>query len=199
MKKLSKEEIKNIGISILEESDIVANHGTSIQNGLSILETGFNFNRTSMIFHNSEDVINLCTYGWKENEVGSAANIIISIPKEFYKQLFNYDDISYGLWIDNIRRNQLQLELINSVSNFDFKVDSIFKATVPKEFIRGMFVYTDGKNYLSFFENKEAAMNYLTYIDNPYFFMNLQDEEKFKFVSIMKEKIFPSSQSKTFK
>lgn len=198
MEKLSKEQIQNIGKNILQESDIVANHGTSIENGLSILETGFNFNRTSMVFHESDDVISLCTYGWKENEAGNAANIIISIPKEFYMLLLDYDEETYKAWIKNVKANHMQSQLINSVSEFEYTNGPFFRATVPKEFIKGMFVYTDNKTSFSF-DNKEEAMNYLTYIDNKHYFTNLSDEEKFEFVSTMRNKIFSEKQNKSHK
>ena len=71
----AKEQIIDIGNSILQESDIIANHGTSIENGLNILETDLKFNRTSMIINDTKDIISLCTYGWKENETGNSANI----------------------------------------------------------------------------------------------------------------------------
>ena len=194
MEKMSKEQIENIGKSILSESDVVALHGTSIENGLSILETGFNFTRTSMVICDSDDVISLCTYGWKEIEAGQAANIIISIPKKFYKALLNYNDESYTAWIKNVKENDLQQKLIESVADFNFN-GPVFKATVPREFIRGMFVYTDNKNYLSFLNNKEEGMNYLTYIDNQHYFMNLSNEEKEVFIENMKNKLFPQEQS----
>lgn len=178
MKKMSKEQIIDIGNSILQESDIIANHGTSIENGLSILETDLKFNRTSMIINDTKDIISLCTYGWKENETGNSANIIISIPKEFYMKLLDLNDDAYKTWIRNIKNCHLQSHLIDSISEFDFNNGSLFEVTVPKEFIRGMFVYTDNKNYLSFLNNKEEGMNYLTYIDNKNFYTNLTDEEK---------------------
>ena len=139
MEKLSKEQIENIGRIILQESDIVANHGTSVENGLSILETGFNFHRTSMVIHKDIDIVSLCTYGWKENEVGTAANIIISIPKEFYMLLLNFDEEAYNTWVTNIKSNNLQDQLINSVSEFEIN-GPLFRATIPREFVKGMFV-----------------------------------------------------------
>lgn len=198
MKKMSKEQIIDIGNSILQESDIIANHGTSIENGLSILETDLKFNRTSMIINDTKDIISLCTYGWKENETGNSANIIISIPKEFYMKLLDLNDDAYKTWIRNIKNCHLQSHLIDSISEFDFNNGSLFEVTVPKEFIRGMFVYTDNKNYLSFLNNKEEGMNYLTYIDNKNFYTNLTDEEKNTFIDKMKNKLF-KQQTKSYK
>ena len=195
MEKLSKEQIENIGRNILQESDVVANHGTSFENGLNILETGFNFHRTSMVIHKDNDIVSLCTYGWKENEVGNAANIIISIPKEFYLLLLNFDEETYKNWVANIKSNNLQVQLIESVSEFEIN-GPLFIATVPKEFIRGMFVYTDNKNSLSFIGNMEEGMNYLTYIDNQHYFTNLSDEEKNDFVEKMKIKLFEQKETK---
>ena len=195
MEKMSKEQIESIGKNIISESDVVANHGTSIENGMSIFETGFNFTRTSVVISNLSDIVSLCTYGWKEIEAGKAVNIIISIPKDFYKALLKFDDESYESWIRHIKENDRQLGLINSVTDFDFSSGQVFKATVPREFIRGMFVYTDNKNCLSFIHNSEEGMNYLTYIDNPHYYMNLSEEEKESFVETMRSKLFPQDQN----
>ena len=87
MEKMSKEQIEQIGEYILSESDLIAKHGTSLANGLSILDTGLNFHRTSMVIQNNDDIVSLCTYGWKENSGGDAVNVIISVPKSFFKDL----------------------------------------------------------------------------------------------------------------
>ena len=187
MDKLGRDEIEKIGNCILSESDIVATHGTSIENAQNIMNTGFRFNRTSMIFQ-GDNVVNLCTYGWKENPVGDAANVVISIPKDFFKQLLDIDNTAYLDWVNNIEnKDSIIYSVCDIVAN-----GSIFRAIVPSEFIRGMFVYTDNKNYLSF-ANMKDGMDYLTYFDNPNYFNNLNEEEKTNFVNNMKQKIMSST------
>ena len=65
MEKLSKDIIIGIANGILEENDIIAMHGTSIENAKSIMETGFNFDKTSMAILKSKNIVSLCRYGWK--------------------------------------------------------------------------------------------------------------------------------------
>ena len=189
MEKMSKEQIQIIGQKILLESDIIAKHGTSIANGYSIMETGFNFNKTSMIIQKTDSVVGLCTYGWKENAKGDAANVIISIPKSFIMSCLGYNEQQYSNWINYIKSNDLQETVILSMSDMKIGPLGTFESSLPKESIRGVFIYTDDKNYLSFINNFEEGMNYLTYVDNPSFFENLTEEEQQNFAKKMKEKI----------
>jgi len=189
MEKLSREQIEQIGNTILSESDIIANHGTTINNGLSIMNTGLNFNRTSMII-NDGNIIKLCTYGWKETAIGDSSNIIISIPKSFLKSLLGYDDEQYNNWITKIKTSDDKQPVINSVCDTEIISGPFFKSTLPKEFIRGMFIYTDGTNRSSFLNNQEEGMNHLTYIDNKNYYENLTEEEQKSFVSEMRKKMF---------
>ena len=195
MERMSKEQIEKMGKEILGESDLIAMHGTSLANGLSILDTGLNFHRTSMVIQENDDIVSLCTYGWKENPGGDAVNVIISVPKSFFKDLLGYDDISYSKWIKNIKDSNYQSAVINSVC--DMKMNGpVFNSNMPKEFIKGMFVYTDNKTYLSFASNPEEGMNHLTYIDNSNFYEHLNEEQKKEFVSKMRKKMFEND-SKT--
>ncbi len=192
MEKLTKEEIEGIGKRMFLESDVIANHGTSIKNGMSILETGFNFNRTSMVVEKDNDVLKLCTYGWKENEIGDSSNVIISVPKSFFKQLLGFDDKEYSEWINNCKKDGNEELLINSVCDMEIN-GPIIKATLPREFIRGMFVYTDNVNFYSFLDDREKAMEHLAYVDNPNFFENLDKETQKAFVDEMRKKMFPDN------
>ena len=193
MEKLGREKILSIGNSILAESDVVAVHGTSISNADSIMNTGFNYNRTSMAFGNKDAVVGLCTYGWKENKAGDAANVVISVPKSFFKALMGFDDKKYEEWINRIKDDKEFLVASLCDMNFSSQMGlsnvGFLNKHLPKEFIKGMFIYTDNKTSLSFLNNKEEGLDYLTYIDNPNFYENLDEEEKAKFVEDMKIKI----------
>lgn len=120
MRKLSKEEILEIVQKIFSGSDIIAKHGTSITNALSILETGFNYDKTSMVGQKSKDPVKLCSYGWKESKRGVSYNGIL-LP---------------GIEICH----------------------------VPREFVKGCFVFCDNTNYMDFLSNQEEALEHLTYI-----------------------------------
>jgi len=167
MEKMTKQQIIEIGEKILERADVIAQHGTSINNALSIMKTGFNYTRTSMVMHTSKNVPELCTYGWKENAAGDAANVIISVPKTFFKQMLGYSDEEYQNWINNIPCKNATELLLRSLTTIEFDAPGVvFAAHVPKEFIKGTFIYTDNKNYLSFMGDWEAGMDHLTYLEN---------------------------------
>jgi len=206
MERLPRENIEKIGKEIFEKSDIVANHGTSIENAISIMETGFDYSRTSYIIQTTKNVVSLCTYGWKENEVGNAANVIISVPKSFFKNMLNMREEDYNKWINNIINHNFQNDALMSVSYIEMEktVSPIFKPMmkvhIPREFIKGMFIYTDNTNYLRFVNNLEEGLEHLTYIENKYYYENLTKEEQEIFTDKMREKILGSedkSESRT--
>lgn len=181
------EKIRQIGEMLLSESDIVAKHGTSIKNAMSILKTGLNYYRTTMVVQEIPSVVGLCTYGWKENAIGDAANVVVSAPKSFFKDLHGWDEQEYNDWVEYIKERKSQELVFMSLSNVEFGMLGSFKAKLPKEFVRGCFIYTDGKNTYSFSNNMEKAMDYLTYVDNPSFYENLSPKEKEEFVSKIRE------------
>lgn len=203
------EKIRQIGEMLLSESDIIAKHGTSINNAMSILKTGFNYDKTSMAIQKTDNITRLCAYGWKNNSGGDAANVVLSIPKSFFKDLYGWDEQTYDNWADGIKKQELQQDVIDGMSNKKYEQQKVvtsgmsnmkfgglpalppkFTATLPKEFVRGALIFTDGKNYLSFLNNEEEALNYLTYVDNPGFYENLSLEEKEKFISRIRETVF---------
>ena len=198
MEKMPRNQIEEIGKDILSRTDIIAQHGTSIANAKSIMETGFNFTRTSYVINSKKDLILLCTYGWKENFKGDAANVIMCLPKSFFIQLIGFDNSAYSMWIDNALRQNQQAQLLDSITYFDFsssvnKDDMVmrgYKGTIPREFVKGCFIYTDNTNYLSFFPDNNAGMDHLTYIENPNYFENLSKDDQALFVEEMRNKIF---------
>ena len=199
------ERIRQIGEMLLSESDIIAKHGTSIDKAMSILETGFNYRGTSMVIQRTDDIAELCAYGWKRNAGGDAANVVLSIPKDFFKALCGWNEQAYDNWIRGVKKQKQQEDVIDEMSNKEFGQQWVasrsmnnmkfstpmlpprFNATLPKEFVRGALIFTDGKTYLSFLDNKEEALRYLTYVDNPGFYGNLSFEEKEKFILKMRE------------
>ena len=202
MSKMDRKIIEKVGEDILSESDIIAKHGTSIANAKSIIETGFRFNRTSMVVQSTDNVVGLCTYGWKENRGGDAANVILSVPKSFFMDLLGYDENEYSKWIEKIKKDGLEEKIILSVCDVLFEKQigpypPLIKSTLPKEFVRGIFVYTDNKTYLNFLNNFEEGMNYLEYFDNPKFYNNLSEEEKSVFVEKMRNKMLDSNNKNT--
>lgn len=194
MEKLPKETIIAIANSIFASSDIVASHGTSVDKAKSILATGFNYNGTSMVVFDEKNIYHLCSYGWKE----TTANVVISIPKLFFKELYGWSNEEYEAFIQS-KTNNNELEMIiegiadivevvktNPVqSSGKFirpTLPTYFKKKLPREFIRGFFNFCDGVMFDFFLSNPEAALDHLTYIDNPYFYDNLSYEERKKFI-----------------
>ena len=161
------------------------------------MKTGFKFDKTSMAILKSKNIVSLCHYGWKENVAGDCANVIIAIPKSFIKLLNNYNDDEYSNWIDNINRNNYQEGMFITISTtveyrepqerkmgkfIAPRLPNYIKRCIPKEFVKGCFIYCDNKRYLDFLSNREEALNHLTYIENPCFFDNLSHEEQVEFV-----------------
>lgn len=204
---MSKEEILKIADSILNEG-VVATHGTSIESAKSIMKTGLDVKRTTFIVYSkNREARYLATYGWKENEKGNAANVVITIPISFLQLLVGYSYEEAEAKIQEFRNEDIEEEIIRSI--MDIKEDTIANApeenkfhipllpkplfNIPKEFIRGVFVYQNNTNYLSFFNNGtydyEQALQNLIFWDNPNYFCNLSEEQQDEFIKIMREKI----------
>lgn len=198
MEKKTKEEIISIANSIFNDSDIIAKHGTSVANAVSILETGFNFDKTSMMGQKTKDPIKLCSYGWKENKRGDATNVILSVPKTFMMKLNNWTEEEYKNWLEKTIKTGDDSELIMyAVSKEEVteeieyipgfpKLPGLTKRNVPREFIIGFFAFCDNTNYLDFITNPEEALDHLTYVENQYYFNKLTEEEQDKFVEDFK-------------
>lgn len=205
---MSKNEILKIANEILDEG-VVAVHGTSIENAKSIMATGLNGNRTTyIVISGKRDPKVLATYGWKENAPGDAANVVINVPKKYLELLIGYTPLEAEAKIEYFRNAGLEEEIIRSF--MDIKVETmssyskgmfkippiqreVFK--IPKEFIRGCFVYVNNTSCRSFLSDKDGKFDYekalenLIFIDNPEFFCNLSEEQQDEFIKIMREKV----------
>ena len=198
MEKLSKEQVLDVANNIFETCDIIAKHGTSISSAMSIIDTGFDFDKTSMVGQKSKDPVLLCSYGWKENMRGDATNVILAIPKSFVMKLNNMSESVYEAWKESVLEKGSDAEflfyavskekedkVIERPSGFP-QLPPVIKRNVPKEFIKGFFVFCDNTNYLDFISNPEEALNHLSYVENENFFDNLTMEEQDKFVAKFK-------------
>lgn len=81
MENMPREKIVKIANTIFENGDIIANHVTSIKNAMSIINTGFDYHRTSFVVQKTKSIDCLCVYGWKDNEPNDATNVVIEIPR----------------------------------------------------------------------------------------------------------------------
>ena len=206
MEKLSKEKINEIAKNIFDSSDIIGKHGTSVANALSILETGFYFDKTSMVIQTSKDITALCSYGWKNNRAGDATNVIIALPKLFIKMLKGMNANKYEEWIKMIYTNNYGESMLIGVSSIvetriiQSSTKTIGNSTlapisvpytkrhIPRELIKGFFAFCDGKTYRDFLSKPEEALEHLTYFENPHYFDNLSLEEQEQFVEKFCEK-----------
>ncbi len=181
MEKMTRENIENIANKILEESDIIAKHGTTIANAQSILENGFLYYRTSFVLQKSKSAEGLCDYGWKDTAApDDTATVIISIKKEFIKDWFGLNDEEYEKWIQAHENDKkTYIDAFSGCFNI---------AKTPKELIAGVFVWCDGKTYLNL-EKDESALDHMTFIENKKFYNNLSVEEKLKFIKELPDKI----------
>jgi len=204
---MNKEEILTIASIILSEENIVATHGTSIEHAKNIMETGLEVKRTTYVLYPKiRDPRMLATYGWKENNKGDAANVVVTIPGIFFEQLFGVTKEEAKEIIKNFRERELVEELIRDLADTTILSEQSYKSgsfnipampriiyTIPKEFIVGIFVYQNNTNYLSFVTpdgfDYEHALENLTFFDNPNFFDNLPVEAQEEFVKSMREKL----------
>lgn len=191
---MTKEQILVIATEIINEENVVAQHGTSIANAKSIMESGLNGNRTTYVVCKPDtSPIKVAIYGWKENAPGDAANVIISIPSSFYSKLLGYTKEEVATWLKDARQNIGETALIMSIADMRTEVSNFplmnVSFNIPKEFIKGMFVYQNNTNYLSFLNNEEAALENLVYYSNSNYFDNLSIEEQEIFVQNMQNKL----------
>ncbi len=208
MESMPKKQIEKIASNILDSGDIIAKHGTSVKNALSIINTGFYFHRTSFVMQIRKSIEGLCGYGWKENGPNDSANVIIEVPREFFMDLLNMSTIDqYNNWLQNIINKNLQEEVLNSVTTFEYfeaKRDRMlilpptFKAHIPQEFIVGAFIWCNGKTYLNLKEGENALDN-LNFVPNEKYYLNMQPDEKRKFLSEMRSKLGIEERGKSLK
>ena len=208
MESMSRKQIEEIALNILDAGDIIAKHGTSVKNALSIINTGFDFHRTSFVMQISKNVERLCGYGWKENGPNDSANVIIEVPREFFMNLLYMSTIDeYHSWIQNIIKENQQEDVLNSVTMFEFfeakndgffMIPPTFKAHIPQEFIVGAFIWCNGKTYLNI-EEGENALDNLNFVPNENFYLNMQPDEKRKFLSEMRTKLGIEERNRSLK
>lgn len=209
MESIPREQIEAIATNIFDCSDIIAMHGTSVKNGLSILNAGFNFNKTSYVMLGNKSIKALCCYGWKENKPNDAVNVIIAVPREFLMNLLSMSNIEeYNNWIQNAINNDMQEGILNSLTSFEYHerkqsgryfFPASFSAHIPEAFIVGMFVWCNGKTYLNLLVKEESALDNLNYIENKKFYLNLSSEERNEVVTQMREKLGIESKDKSRK
>ena len=188
MESMPREEIERLTKKIFADSDYIVKHGTSYKNADSIMATGFNWWRTSFVEQKDKNVEHLAGYMWKENGPNDAANVVLSIPKEFIKIWFGLDDEKYSQFIQqrDIKGEFMswgcifEQEGING--NFKNGTPPILGFHLPPEFVAGAYFWCDGKTYLNLYGTNESAMDHLHFVPNPRYFCNLSPEEKAKFV-----------------
>lgn len=211
MKNMTRNEIEQIATNIIQTGDIIANHGTSIENAISIINTGFNFTRTSLAIQPSKNIESLCGYGWKENGPDDSSNVIISIPKSFIMDLLSINDDEYQKWLQNVIDNELQRDVINSVATLKkeegqelninstrFFIRPTISAHIPENFIAGAFIWCNGKTYLNLKEG-ESALDNLSFIPNENFYLNMSPESKSEFIEKMRNKMGLEIENKKMK
>ncbi len=208
MESMPKKQIEEIALNILDSGDIIAKHGTSVKKALSIINTGLDFHRTIFVMQISKSVESLCGYGWKENGPNDSANVIIEVPREFFMDLLYMSSIDeYNSWIQNIKSGNQQEGVLNSVTTFEyfeakndgfFMIPPTFKAHIPQEFIVVAFIWCNGKTYLNLKEDENALDN-LNFVPNEKYFLNMQPDEKRKFLSEMRAKLGIEERGKSLK
>ena len=197
MESLPRSKVEEIALSILDNGDIIAKHGTSVENALSIIDTGFNFHRTSYVIQKSKNIEALCRYGWKDNPPNDSANVIIEIPREFFMDLLYMTSVDeYNNWLSAIDENMKQ-GVLDSVTTFErtegkkvgkFYIPPQFEAHIPQEFIVGAFIWCNGKTCLNLAE-EESALDNLNFIPNENFYLNMPPDKKIEFLREMRAKL----------
>lgn len=200
-----REEIKKVGNEILSNNSVIAQHGTGHENAVSIMNTGFNYNKTSYILNSEKDFRRLCCYSWKEN---SQSNVILAIPQSFVKDFTGMDEKDYDSWISKIKGAKLEKAVLKLFTDIECKTISqkkeeaanrfwnlmpdikIFEAHIPKEFVCGMFTWLNGKDSISVSKDGEEYLDFLQYDSNANFYCNLTEEDKINFIDSMKHKLY---------
>ena len=199
---MPRQEIIAIATYILNSGDIIVKHGTTINKAKSILERGFDYHRTSFVLQLNKNIETLCNYGWKDNPSNDSANVIIEVPKEFFKDLLSIDEKEYQKWIETILNNNNEENVLNSLTFFEYKpskktqlpsgielsLPSSFSAHIPKEFVMGTFIWCNEKTYLRL-KDTESALDNLAYIPNNNFYLNLERDSKKEFIEKMRLKL----------
>lgn len=192
MEKFPKEKIIEVANEIFESCDVVAKHGTWFHKAMSIMETGLDYDKTTMAGQVSKDPIKLVSYGWKEVPAGEAANVILALPKTFIKKLNGMNDEQYKEWLAKFLNRGPDAEILlyaasekHNTGIIEYKgvtLQGTESCHLPREFVKGSFFFCDNKTYFDFIKNPEEALEHLTYVENEYFFDNLTPEEQDKFV-----------------
>lgn len=209
MQNLPRDEIVTIANNILGNGDILAKHGTSVKNAISIMDTGFDFHRTSYVIQTSKSVDSLCGYGWKENPPGDATNVVIQIPRDFLMDYFGMDDSEYQKFIQMINDDKSQNKVLDYFTTFEYTRSDVpdpnekfpivmppsFKAHIPREFIAGTFIWCNDKKY-STLKDGESALDNLNFVSNSNFYSNLTPEAKQEFIDQMKEELGKEQESR---
>lgn len=205
MKNLQRNKIEEIALTILNNGDITAKHGTSIENAMSIINTGFNYHRTSYVMQNKKDINLLCGYGWKDNPPNDSTNVVIQVPRQFIMDLLSMTNLEeYSMWLENVINNYNCEDILKSFTTFEwfpekkvgkFTTSPSFKAHIPQEFIVGAFIWCNGKTYLSLGED-ESPLDNLNFVENERFYLNLSPEDRKEFVNRMREKLGIKTESK---
>ena len=213
MKNMPREKIEQIAENILSNGDVLAKHGTTLNNAISIINTGFNYSRTSFVVQTSKNVEALCGYGWKDNAPDDATNVVIQVPREFIKDLLGMNDEEYARWLKRIKDNNMEENVFDIVTTFEeverpkISIDSKipmpimkppFLAHIPQEFIVGAFVWCNGKTYLNLGKD-ESPLDNLAFIPNENFYLNMQEEDKKEYISQMRAKLGLDSEGRKTK
>ena len=203
MEKLPREKIIEKANEIFNTCDVVAKHGTSLKNAVSIMDTGFRFDKTSMAGQISKDPVKLCSYGWKENPAGDSTNVIIVLPKSFIKMLKGYNDEEYEQWLERYVKDGTDSTMLfygvadvipgESTEFMGIPLPGIDKYCVPREFVKGFFFFCDNTTYLNFVHDPSEALEHLSYVENEHYFENLSPVEQQAFV----EELIAKKEKKT--
>ncbi len=175
MKKMSKKEVSDIMKNISSNSDIIAYHETNSKNVEKIIKDGLVYEKGSLVILEKKDANEL-------NSCEESANVVVSIPKSFIKQIREYNDEEYSEWIKMINdsdSSEFIIEVFSNVIDDEIRVEEdesellglpmLIKCHLPKEFVNGCFIIEKGK--------------IIDYVDNPCFFDRLSLEKQTDFVN----------------
>ncbi len=188
---MNKEEILQLATDMLESKSVIGAHGTSITNAESIAKTGLNGNRSTFVpFTPSSDPKKLATYCWKENGPNDTANCVIQIPLSFFQKLMGIDKKQLLEWRESIIGseeaiiyNMADKEISKQATPSPVPRMPAVNFNLPKEFIRGYFIHTNGQSGKDFqTKSLDELCENVDFVENPLYFENLSQKEQDDFV-----------------
>jgi len=178
------DEFKNI----LEPSNFVFLHGTSIDSAEKIFESGLNIDRTTTVSCSPDDSpFKLASYAWKDIKPKQSVAVVVEIPmKEIFTKVYG-ENFSIDSWLIDLRNKNFEESVLMSLSNHEENDTPWGRSIVPNYFIRGAAQLKDRKYYME--RANENNISKISFYENPNYFSNLPENKQGEIITQIKGKV----------